>query len=79
MYSEKFFKNSIKLLRSQFPVADLFIRRALKGHLGTQVTRTLEHLRHSGTRRALGHLGTQGTCVLGHLKCLGTWALIRQK
>ena len=31
------------------------IRRAFEGHLGTQDTRVLKHLRQLGTRRALGH------------------------
>ena len=77
MCSEKFLKNSIKLLR-RFPVMwqTFFAQRALKGHsrsfqghLDTQDTQTLEHLRHLGTQKALWHSGSQG---IGHL---GTQAL----
>ena len=78
--SGKFFKNSMRPLRSPFPVMlqSYFNRRVVKGHLGTQ--RSLEgELEHSkstrgavkenlSTRRALqGHLETQGTRALEHL------------
>ena len=51
--------------------------RRVPGNSGTQGTRALGYLRHSGTRvlKALGHLATQ---ALGHSstqKTLGTWAL----
>ena len=67
MYSEKFFKNSIKLLKSPFPVmlqtslTRRALRRKLERHLGTQ---TLKALGHSGARRAFGHSGTQDTQAL---------------
>ena len=32
--------------------------RTLREHLSAEGTRTLNYLRHSGTRRTLGHLGT---------------------
>ena len=73
MCSEKFLKNSIKLLRI-FPVMwqTFFAQRTLKrhsrslqGHLDTQDTQTLEHLRHLGTQKALWHSGTQGIDHLG--------------
>ena len=54
MYSEKFLKISIKLLRSPFSVKlqTCFTRRALRGHWDTQ--RTLR--RHSkGTETLEGH------------------------
>lgn len=44
----------------------LDIPKAPKGHWGTQGTWELEHLRHSGTQKALGHSGTQGIWALGH-------------
>ena len=82
--SEKFLKNSIKLLTRLFPVmlGTFFTRRALKGklgsqralrvHLSTKDTRAIKHTRHSGTQSTWA-LGTWGTRVLkGHL---GIWAL----
>ena len=83
MYFEKFLKNSIKLLRSPFPVIlescsrrelkrHLGTQRALQRHLGTQGIWALGHLRLSGTQRALGHSGTQ--TALKALGYLGTWA-----
>ena len=77
MYSEKFLKNSIKLLRSPFLVMfqTSFTQRALK--------RTFRHSK--GTRGALkgksikgspkalqGHLDTKGTRALKHLMHSGT-------
>lgn len=59
----------------------LDIPKAPKGHWGTQGTWELEHLRHSGTQKALGHSGTQGIWALRHLgnrrtlRNSGTWAL----
>ena len=73
---KKFLKNSMKLLRSPFPVMllTLFSRRAFTGHLGTQ--KALEHSKgtlgalHGHCRRtwgikALRHSGTGK--ALGHL------------
>ena len=64
MYSGKFFKSSIKLLRNPFPVVfqTFFTQRALKGHLSTQ-------------KAVQGHLGSQDTQALKHLKHLGTLAV----
>ena len=57
MYSEKFVKNSIKILTIS---CNVLIRRVLKGKLGTQ--RALKALKgHLGTQRAFRHSGTQGT------------------
>lgn len=64
MYSEKFVKNSIKILTIS---CNVLIRRVLKGKLVTQ--RALKALKgHLGTRvlRALGH--SKGTQALGHLR-----------
>ena len=57
MCSEKFLKNSIKLLASSFPVMkDTFsTRRTLKGKVGTP-------------RAILGYMSTQGTEALEHLR-----------
>ena len=76
MYSEKFLKNSIKLLKSPFPVMlqsffyskspqkALRHSKVTRGELqrhSKSTTRALGHSRHSDTRRALGHSGTQDT------------------
>ena len=56
----------------------LITPRTLQEHLGTQETRALENLRHSGHRRALGHSGTQALAHLHTQRELGhsgTWAL----
>ena len=36
------------------------IRKTFEGYFGTHGTRALEHVKHSGTWRALRHSGTQG-------------------
>ena len=87
IYSEKFLKNSVKLLRSPFPVMLLtfFTRRALRGHSDTQrqslvTQRVLKHSkgtgrelkRHSKDIWALkGHLGAQAPKAFGNF-CTGT-------
>ena len=80
--SEKFLKNSVKLLRSPFPVMLLtfFTRRALRGHSDTQrqslvTQRVLKHSkgtwrelkRHSKDIWALkGHLGARAPKAFGN-------------
>ena len=72
MYSERFLKDSIKLLWSPFPVMlqTFFTRRALKGHSWV----TQRALNHSiGTLRAFqAHLDTQGD---RDSSTWGIWAL----
>ena len=82
MYSEKFLKSSIKLLRSSFPVMlqTFLTRRALKMYLSTQ---RLLQLHSKATRGALqGHskgtpktLQTRSKSTPRALWHLGTWAL----
>ena len=73
MYSEKFLKNSIKLLRSPFPVADLFYSKSTQRVLRDSShsdTRALETLWHSKSTWTLGysrHLCTWSLEALGHL------------
>ena len=75
MHSEKVLKNSIKLLRSPFPVMLLtfFTPRALQGQLDAQMSLKM----HLNTRRTLGvYLGTQGNWVVEHLRYSeDTWTL----
>ena len=56
-------------------ITDLFFRKVLKEHLGTQGTLALEHLRLLDTWKALEHgdLKQLGTWTFRHLR--GTWAL----
>ena len=77
MYSEKFLKNSRKLLRSPFPVnvAVLFTWRALKAYLRVS-QRILQHSK--GTRRALQEHTKGIPRALGHWRHsrhLDHWAL----
>ena len=71
MYSEIFLKNSIKLLRSPFPVTLLTF--LLEEH--SKGTWTLKH--SNGTQRALERhsKGTWALKTLGHIVHLGTRAL----
>ena len=64
MYSEKVFKNSIKLLTTPFFVMlqTFFAQKALNGKLDIQ----------EGTRSALGYSSTQSTCPCGYA---GTWGI----
>ena len=82
MYSEKFFKKSIKLLTSPFLVMlQTFLLKehskencALKGHS----TRELEHTKGIWALKVLGHSRQLGTWALEHLRHsrhLGTWVL----
>ena len=82
MYSEKFFKKSIKLLTSPFLVMlQTFLLKehskencALKGHS----TRELEHTKGIWALKVLGHSRQLGTWALEHLRhsgTQGTWAL----
>ena len=79
MYSEKFFKKSIKLLTSPFLVMlQTFLLKehskencALKGHS----TRELEHTKGIWALKAIGHLGTRALEALGHSRHLGTGVL----
>ena len=48
-------------------------KRALQGHLSTDDTQALEHLRHSGTLSVLRHLGTQS--IQGTQEIWAPWAL----
>ena len=79
MYSEKFLKISIKLLRSPFSVMlkTCFTRRALKGHWDTQGTlrRHSKGLKHSkSTRRAI-HRHSKGTLAIKAIEHSSTWGI----
>ena len=78
MYSEKFLKISIKLLRSPFSVMlqTCFTRRALRGHWDTQRTlrrhskgtETLEGHSEGNPQALQGHSGNQRNRTLEHLR-----------